>query len=114
MQVDHLAPIQVQELIAPIEHEHGQLDILVNDIWGGGEYMVEWNVPVWEHSLENGLRMLNLAIDTHIITSHYVLRYLSATPTGSLLKSRTARKPIMKQTTGCRYSTIWQRTQSSE
>ena len=31
--------------------------------------VIEWNVPVWEHSLEGGLRMLSLAIDTHIITS---------------------------------------------
>lgn len=46
VQVDHLDPVQVQALIARIEREQGQLDILVNDIWGG-EYMVKWNVPVW-------------------------------------------------------------------
>jgi hypothetical protein len=40
---------------------------LVNDIWGG-EILFEWNKPVWEHSLERGLRLLRLAIDTHIIT----------------------------------------------
>jgi hypothetical protein len=39
----------------------------VNDIWGG-EKLFEWNVPVWEHDLERGLRMLRLAIDTHLIT----------------------------------------------
>jgi hypothetical protein len=44
------------------------LDVLVNDVLGG-EHLIEWNVPVWEHSLEGGLRMLSLAIDTHIITS---------------------------------------------
>jgi NAD(P)-dependent dehydrogenase (short-subunit alcohol dehydrogenase family) len=43
---------------------------------GGAEYLAEWNVPVWEHSLEKGLRMLRLAIDTHIITSHFALPLL--------------------------------------
>jgi NAD(P)-dependent dehydrogenase (short-subunit alcohol dehydrogenase family) len=38
--------------------------------------LAEWNVPVWEHSLEGGLRMLRLAIDTHIITSHFALPLL--------------------------------------
>lgn len=42
----------------------------------GGERLIEWNVPVWEHSLERGLRMLRLAIDTHIITSHFALPLL--------------------------------------
>src|SRR5690625_3082019 len=75
VQVDHLVPKQVQYLIKSIEKEHGKLDILVNDIWGG-EYLVNWGAKVWEHSLEKGLRMLRLAIDTHLITSHYALPLL--------------------------------------
>lgn len=75
VQVDHLIHEQVQSLIERIEKEHGRLDILVNDIWGG-EYLVDWNTRVWEHSLEKGLRMLRLAIDTHLITSHYALPLL--------------------------------------
>lgn len=85
VQVDHLDPLQVQALIARIEREQGRLDILVNDIWGG-EYMVEWNVPVWEHSLEGGMRMLRLAIDTHIITSHYALPLLIREPNGLVVE----------------------------
>ncbi|HSE59012.1 MAG TPA: hypothetical protein VLA99_09950 [Nitrospiraceae bacterium] len=34
--------------------------------------LMEWK-PVWEHALDSGLRLLRLAIDTHIITSHYAL-----------------------------------------
>lgn len=75
VQVDHLDEAQVQALIARIESEQGRLDILVNDVWGG-EYLTEWNVPVWEQSLEKGFRMLRLAIDTHIITSHFALPLL--------------------------------------
>jgi|SRR5688572_8224957 len=81
VQVDHLKPAQVQALVARIAREQGHLDILVNDVWGA-DFLIEWNVPVWQHSLENGLRMLRLAIDTHIITSHFALPLLIKNPGG--------------------------------
>jgi NAD(P)-dependent dehydrogenase (short-subunit alcohol dehydrogenase family) len=61
------------------------LDILVNDVWGA-DILIEWNVPVWQHSLERGLRMLRLAIDTHIITSHFALPLLIRKPGGLLVE----------------------------
>lgn len=85
VQVDHLDPDQVRALIARIEDEQGRLDILVNDVWGG-EYLTQWNVPVWEHSLERGLRMLRLAIDTHIITSHFALPLLIRNKNGLVIE----------------------------
>ena len=75
VRVDHLEAAQVRALVGRIEEEQGRLDVLVNDVWGA-EYIAEWNVPVWEHSLEKGLRMLRLAIDTHIVTSHFALPLL--------------------------------------
>ncbi|NKE72268.1 SDR family oxidoreductase [Candidatus Manganitrophus noduliformans] len=85
LQVDHLDPAQVKALVAQIEREQGRLDLLVNDVWGG-ELLTEWNVPVWEHSLEKGLRLLRLAIDTHIITSHFALPLLIKHPGGLLVE----------------------------
>lgn len=85
IQVDHLDPDQVQALIARIENEQGRLDILVNDVWGG-EHLMQWNVPVWEHSLERGFRMLRLAIDTHIITSHFALPLLIRNKNGLVVE----------------------------
>lgn len=85
VQVDHLDPEQVQALITRVEQEQGRLDILVNDIWGG-ETLTQWDTPVWEHSLEGGLRMLRLAIDTHIITSHFALPLLIKNPGGVLVE----------------------------
>jgi NAD(P)-dependent dehydrogenase (short-subunit alcohol dehydrogenase family) len=75
VRVDHLASDQVRALVRRIEDEQGRLHVLVNDVWGG-ERLIEWNVPVWEYSLDGGLRMLRLAIDTHIITSHFALPLL--------------------------------------
>jgi NAD(P)-dependent dehydrogenase (short-subunit alcohol dehydrogenase family) len=75
VRVDHLEPEEVRGLVGRIGEEQGRLDVLVNDVWGG-ERLIEWDVPVWEHSLEGGLRMLQLAIDTHIISSHFALPLL--------------------------------------
>ncbi|WP_207895989.1 SDR family oxidoreductase [Hymenobacter gummosus] len=82
---DHLEPAQVQALVARIEREAGRLHVLVNDIWGG-EQLAQWNTPVWEHSLANGLRMLRLALDTHLITSHYALPLLLREPGGLVVE----------------------------
>src|ERR687896_916298 len=85
VRVDHLEPDEVRALVGRIEEEQGRLDVLVNDVWGG-ELLAEWNVPVWEHSLEGGLRMLRLAIDTHIITSHFALPLLIQNEGGLLVE----------------------------
>jgi NAD(P)-dependent dehydrogenase (short-subunit alcohol dehydrogenase family) len=73
--VDHLEPAQVEALVARIDADHGRLDVLVNNIWGA-ELLFEWNKPVWEHDLGKGLRILRLALDTHLITSHFALPLL--------------------------------------
>ncbi|MFE0017389.1 SDR family oxidoreductase [Mesorhizobium sp. NPDC059054] len=85
VQVDHLVSDEVAALVQRIRAEQGRLDILVNDIWGGETY-VEWNKPVWEHDLAKGLRMLHLAIDTHLITAHHALPLLIEKPGGLLVE----------------------------
>jgi NAD(P)-dependent dehydrogenase (short-subunit alcohol dehydrogenase family) len=85
IQVDHLEAGQVERLVARIEREQGRLDVLVNDVWGA-DHLIEWNVPIWQHSLEKGLRMLRLAVDTHIITSHYALPLLIKRPGGLVVE----------------------------
>ncbi|HZC15046.1 MAG TPA: SDR family oxidoreductase [Thermoleophilaceae bacterium] len=83
--VDHLEPGQVEALVKRIDEESGRLDLLVNDIWGG-ERLFEWETPVWEHDLENGLRILRLGIDTHLITSHFALPLLTREPGGLVVE----------------------------
>ncbi|GEL68695.1 SDR family oxidoreductase [Myxococcus virescens] len=85
VQTDHLVPEQVQALVKRIDGEQGRLDVLVNDIWGG-ESIFEWNKSVWEHSLEKGLRLLRLGVDTHLITSHFALLLLIRRPGGLVVE----------------------------
>ena len=83
--VDHLEPDQVRALIERIDREHGRLDVLVNDIWGGDVYL-RFDRRLWEHSLDDGLRMLRLGIDTHAITSHFALPLLIRQPGGLVVE----------------------------
>jgi len=85
MAVDHLEADAVEALVRRIDAESGRLDVLVNDIWGG-EKLFEWDTPVWEHDLAAGLRMLRLAIDTHLITSHFALPLLIREPGGLVVE----------------------------
>jgi NAD(P)-dependent dehydrogenase (short-subunit alcohol dehydrogenase family) len=87
--VDHLDAAQVKDLARKIRDDHGHIDLLVNDIWGaevlkGGP--ADWNTPIWEHDLDTGFRILRLAIDTHIITSHHLLPLLIDRPGGLVVE----------------------------
>ncbi len=82
--VEHLDPEQVRLLTARVEREQGRLDVLVNDI--GGEYLAEFNKLMWELSLEKGLRLLRLAIDTHLIANHFALPLLIQNPGGLVVE----------------------------
>jgi NAD(P)-dependent dehydrogenase (short-subunit alcohol dehydrogenase family) len=87
--VDHLDPDQVKNLAEQIRSEHGHIDVLVNDIWGGEQLKggpADWNKPIWELDLDDGLRILRLAIDTHLITSHHLLPLLIDKPGGLLVE----------------------------
>jgi len=87
--VDHLAPEQVAALAARIRDQHGRIDVLVNNIWGG-ELLTggppQWNTPIWKLDLQKGLRMLRLGIETHLVTSHHLLPLLIERPGGLLVE----------------------------
>jgi NAD(P)-dependent dehydrogenase (short-subunit alcohol dehydrogenase family) len=78
VRVDHLDPDQVRDLVERIDRDHGRLHV-VNDIFDGGRY-AEFGTTVWQHDLASGLRMLRIGIDTHAITSHFVLPLLNRRP----------------------------------
>src|SRR6187551_675427 len=85
LRVDHLESDEVQSLIARVDREHGRLDVLVNDIFGGDQY-ADFGKPLWEHRLEAGLRMLRMGIDTHAITSHHAIPLLIRRPGGLVIE----------------------------
>jgi NAD(P)-dependent dehydrogenase (short-subunit alcohol dehydrogenase family) len=89
IQVDHLEVDQVRRLAERVRDDYGHIDVLVNDIWGAEVLKgrpPEWNTPIWRHDLGRGLRILRLAIDTHLITSHHLLPLLIDRPGGLLVE----------------------------
>jgi NAD(P)-dependent dehydrogenase (short-subunit alcohol dehydrogenase family) len=84
VQVDHLVPERVRDLVARIDREQGALHVLVNDIFGATT--MEWDKPVWECDLDNGLHLLRLSVDTHAITSHFALPLLIRNPGGLVVE----------------------------
>lgn len=71
VRVDHTVEDDVRALFDQVRREqNGQLDVLVNDVWGG-DALTNWGQPFWEHSLSNGLLMQNRAVQSHMITSYY-------------------------------------------
>lgn len=68
VRVDHTVPAEVESVFERV----GELDILVNDIWGGDD-LIEWGKRLWETKLEDGLTLIDRALKTHVITSYYGL-----------------------------------------
>src|ERR671914_389210 len=83
--VDHLEADEVRALVERIDAEQGRLDVLVNDIWGG-ERLFQWDTPLGEHAFDNGLRLLRLAIETPLTTSHFALPLLIRRPGGLVVE----------------------------
>ncbi|HKY33546.1 MAG TPA: SDR family oxidoreductase [Candidatus Polarisedimenticolia bacterium] len=82
--VDHLVPHQVRALADRVEKEQGRLHILVNDLFGATR--IEWGKTVWESDLDYGLKTLRLQVDTHAITSHYMIPLLIRSPGGLVVE----------------------------
>jgi NAD(P)-dependent dehydrogenase (short-subunit alcohol dehydrogenase family) len=77
---DHLEPAAIAELVDRIDRDSARLDILVNDTWGG-ERFFESN-----SGLDYGLRLIRLAVDAHLITSHFALPLLTRKPGGLVVE----------------------------
>jgi NAD(P)-dependent dehydrogenase (short-subunit alcohol dehydrogenase family) len=70
IRVDHTIAEEVRAVFERVERDFNRLDILVNDIWGGDE-LTEWGRPFWKLDPAKGLRMQELAVDTHVLTARF-------------------------------------------
>ncbi|KOG45995.1 short-chain dehydrogenase [Streptomyces virginiae] len=86
VRTDHSDPEEVRALVARIAAEQdGRLDILVNSVWGG-DPLTDWEHPLWEQDLDQGLRLLRQAVETHVITSRYALPLMVARRSGLVVE----------------------------
>ncbi|MFZ3592197.1 SDR family oxidoreductase [Streptomyces sp. BH104] len=86
VRTDHSRPDEVRALADRIAAEQdGQLDILVNSVWGG-DPLADWEHPLWEQDLDTGLQLLRQAVETHVITSRFALPLMVARGSGLVVE----------------------------
>lgn len=70
VRVDHGEPAQVRALIERVEREQGQLDLLVNNAWGGHESftVASLRAPFWEQPIEHWQSMFDHGVRLHVVT----------------------------------------------
>ncbi len=85
LRVDHTDEAQVEALVRSIREQHGRLDLVVNDVWGGDE-LTEWGTPFWQLSLDKGFRMLERALHSHLITARHAVPLMLDTPGGLVVE----------------------------
>ena len=69
---DHTADADVEALFARIRTDHGRLDLLVNNVWGGYEHpdcRPLTFAPFWEQSLQQWDRMFTAGVRAHLAAS---------------------------------------------
>jgi NAD(P)-dependent dehydrogenase (short-subunit alcohol dehydrogenase family) len=81
---DHTVDAEVESLFRRIRDDHGRLDVLVNNVWGGyenSECRPLPIVPFWEQSLDQWERMFTAGVRAHLVASG--LRYRSCCPSAA-------------------------------
>jgi NAD(P)-dependent dehydrogenase (short-subunit alcohol dehydrogenase family) len=69
---DHTVDAQVEALFQRIHHDHGRLDILVNNVWGGYEHSECRPLPLapfWEQSIHQWDSMFTAGVRAHLVAS---------------------------------------------
>ena len=69
---DHTSDGDVESLFTRIRNDHGRLDLLVNNVWGGYEHpdcRPLTIAPFWEQSLQQWDRMFTAGVRAHLTAS---------------------------------------------
>lgn len=68
---DHADPAQVRAVFERVERDHGRLDLLVNNAWGGHEVFTPaaFEAPFWEQSIDQWTGMFDRGVRNHVLAS---------------------------------------------
>ena len=67
---DHTRADEVEALFAHVERDHGRLDVLVNNAWGGHEvFDGVFDAPFWERPLAEWDAMFDRGVRNHLLSS---------------------------------------------
>jgi NAD(P)-dependent dehydrogenase (short-subunit alcohol dehydrogenase family) len=85
LRADHTKEPEIQSVVDRIYADHGHLDLLVNDIWGGDE-LTEWGIPFWEADPNKWQLMFERGIHTHLLTSKFFVPLLLQSDRGLIVE----------------------------
>ncbi len=70
LRCDHGREDEVQALFARVQADHGRLDLLVNNAWGGHEsFDGVFDAPFWEHPLAHWDSMIDRGVRHHLLAA---------------------------------------------
>ncbi len=87
---DHRDDQQVAAAFDRVAHEGGPIDILVNNVWGGYEDMMEngvftWSKPFWEQPVKRWDAMFAAGVRAHYVASQLASRPMVARRRGLIV-----------------------------
>lgn len=69
---DHTREEDVAQLFERVQREHGHIDLLVNNAWGGHEtFDGVFDAPFWKHSLQHWDSMFDRGVRNHLLASRF-------------------------------------------
>jgi NAD(P)-dependent dehydrogenase (short-subunit alcohol dehydrogenase family) len=94
---DHTVDADVESLFDRIRSDHGRLDILVNNVWGGYENpdcRPLPMVPFWEQSLHQWDRMFDAGVRAHLTASRLAVPLMLAQRRGLIVSTTANLEPL--------------------
>jgi NAD(P)-dependent dehydrogenase (short-subunit alcohol dehydrogenase family) len=94
---DHTIDREVEALFGRIRHDHGRLDILVNNVWGGYEdsqCRPLPRVPFWEQSLDQWDGMFVAGFRAHLVASRLAVPLMLPRRRGLIVSTTANLEPL--------------------
>jgi len=85
MRVDHTREEEVAALVERIKVDHGRLDVLVNDVWGGDE-LIAWGGGFWTLDMAAVRALMERSIFSHVLTARYATPLLLEADRGLIVE----------------------------
>jgi NAD(P)-dependent dehydrogenase (short-subunit alcohol dehydrogenase family) len=84
---DHTADAEVEALFSRVTQEHGRLDLLVNNVWGGYEQHDgrRFVAPFWEQPLRHWSGMFESGVRAHLVATRSAVPLMLANGRGLIV-----------------------------
>ena len=85
VRTDHTREADVAALFERIDAEHGRLDVLVNDVWGG-DALIDWSAKFWDIDAVAIRTLLERAVFSHLLTARHAAARMVAQSGGLIVE----------------------------